>query len=44
MRLFNEYLNKYAEEEQSKQLFHSCYGENSDKIHNHAVSHYPSRV
>ena len=42
--LINEYLNKYTEEEPSKQLFNSCYGENSVKMDNHVVSHFPSRV
>jgi len=44
MLLFNEYLNKYAKEQPSKKLFHSCYGKNSVKIDNHVVSHFPVRV
>jgi len=44
MRIFSKYLNKYTEEEPSKQLFNSCYGENSVKIDNHIVSHFPARV
>jgi len=44
MRLFNEYINKYTEEEPSKQLFNSCYGENSVKINNHVVSHFQARL
>ena len=44
MRIFSEYLNKYTEEEPSKQLFNSCYGENSVKNDNHVVSHFPARV
>jgi len=43
LRLFNGYLNKYTEEEQSKQ-FHSSYGENSVKIDNHIVSHFRAHV
>ena len=45
MRIFSDCLNKYTEkEEPSKQLFNSCYGENSVKIDNHVVSHFPARV
>jgi len=43
MLIFNEYLNKYTEEP-SKQLFNSCYGENSVQIDNHIVSHFPARI
>ena len=43
MRIFNQYLNKYTEEEPSTQLFNSCYGVNSVKIDNHIVSHFPAR-
>jgi len=43
MRLFNEYLNTYAEEP-SKQLFNWCYGENSVIIDNYVVSHFPACV
>ena len=42
MRIFNEYLYKYAEEP-SKQLFNSCYGKNSVRI-DIDVSHFPARV
>jgi len=44
MLLFNEYRNIYIDEEPSKQLFNSCYGENSVKIDNHVVSHFSARV
>ena len=45
MRIFSECLNEYTKkEEPSKQLFNSCYGENSVKIDNHVVSHFPARV
>ena len=44
MRLFNENLNKYAEEEPSKKFFNSCQGEKSVKIDNHVVSHFPAPV
>jgi len=44
MRIFSMYLNKYTEEETSKQLFNSCYGENSVKIDNHIVSHFLARI
>jgi len=44
MRIFSEYLNKYTEEEPIKQLFNSCYGENSVKIDNHIVFHFPARI
>jgi hypothetical protein len=44
MRIFSEYLNKYTEEETSKQLFHSCYVENSVKIYNHRIYHFPARI
>ena len=45
MCIFSEYLNKYTEEEEpSKQLFNSCYGENSVIIDNHIVSHIPGRI
>jgi len=44
MLIFNEYLNKYTEEEPSKQLFNSCYGEYSVEFDNHVVSHFPARV
>jgi hypothetical protein len=44
MRIFSEYLNKYREEEASKQLFNSCYGKNSVKIDNHIISHFPARI
>jgi len=43
MRVFNVYLNKYAEEP-IKQLFNSFYGEYSVKIDNHVVSHFIARV
>jgi len=43
MRIYSEYLNKYTEEP-SKQLFNSCYRENSVKIDNHVVSHFPASV
>jgi len=43
MRIFSEYLNKYTEKA-STQLFNSCYGENSVKIDNHIVSHFPARI
>jgi len=43
MRIFSQNLNKYTEEP-SKQLFNSCYGENSVKIDNHIVSHFPARL
>jgi hypothetical protein len=39
MRIFSKYANKYTEEEISKQLFNSCYEENSVKIDNHILSH-----
>jgi hypothetical protein len=44
MRILSNYLNKYTEEETSKQLFNSCYGENSIKIDNNIVSHFPYRI
>jgi hypothetical protein len=44
VRLFSMYLNKYTEEETSKQLFNSCYEENSVKIDNHIISHFPARI
>jgi len=44
MRIFSEYLNKYTQEEPSTQLFNSCYGENSVKIDNNIISHFPARV
>jgi hypothetical protein len=47
MRIFNEYFNKYAQEREEntgKQLFNSCYGENSVTVDNHVVSHFPARV
>ena len=44
MRIFSEYLNKYTQEEPSTQLFNSCYGENSFKIYNNIVSHFPARI
>jgi len=44
MPIFSKYLNKYTEEEPSTQLFNSCYGENSVKIDNHIVSHFPARI
>jgi hypothetical protein len=41
MRIFSKYLNKYTEEETSKQLFNSCYGENSVKLDdNNIISHF----
>jgi len=43
MHIFSKYLNKYAEEP-STQLFNSCYVENSVKIDNHIVSHFPARI
>jgi len=43
IRTFSEYLNKYSEEP-STQLFNSCYGENSVKIDNHIVSHFPAPI
>jgi hypothetical protein len=43
-RLFSKYLNKFTEEETIKQLFNSCYRENSVKINNHIVSHLPARI
>jgi len=42
-RIFSEYLNKYTEEP-STQLFNLCYGENSVKIDNHVISHFPARI
>jgi len=44
MHLFSEYLNKYIEEDPSKQLFNSCYGENYVQIDNHVVSQFSARV
>jgi len=44
MSIFSEYLNKYTQEEPSKKLFNSCYGENSVKIDNHIVSHFPAYI
>jgi hypothetical protein len=43
MRIFSKYLNKYTEEKTSKQLFNSCYGENSVKLDNN-ISHFPARI
>jgi hypothetical protein len=43
MRIFSKYLNKYTEEA-SKQLFNSCYGENSVKIDNYILPHFPARI
>jgi len=37
------YLNKYTEEPIT-QLLNSCYGENSVKIDNHIVFHFPTRI
>jgi len=44
IRLFNKYINKDTQEEPSKQLFNTYYGENSVKIDNHVVCHFPARV
>jgi hypothetical protein len=38
MCIFCKYLNKYTEEETSKQFFSSCYVENSVKLYNNIVS------
>jgi len=43
MRIIIQYLNKYTEEP-STQLFNSCYGENSVKIDNLIVLHFPARI
>jgi hypothetical protein len=44
MPIFSKYLNKYTEEETSKQLFNSCDGENSVKLDNNIISHFPARM
>jgi hypothetical protein len=43
MRVFSKYLNNYTEET-SKHLFNSCYVENSVKLDNNIVSHFPARI
>jgi len=42
MQIFKEYTNKY--QELGKQLFNSCYGENSIRICENVKSHFPARV
>jgi len=42
MNILNKYINKY--EEPSKQMFKSCYGENSITIGNNVVLQFPARV
>jgi len=42
MCIFIEYINKY--EEPSKQLFNSCYVENSIRIGDNVVPHFPAHV
>jgi hypothetical protein len=47
IRIFSEYFNKYAQEQEEspgKQLFNSCYRENSVKIENNVVSHFPTHI
>ena len=42
---FSEYINKYEpRDESSKEMINSCVGENSLRIWDNVVSHFPSRV
>jgi len=43
--IFSEYINKYEyREKSSKQLINSCIAENSLRIGENVVSHFPNRV
>jgi hypothetical protein len=43
MRIFSKYINKYTEET-NKQLFNSCYKENSVNIDNNIISLFTVRI
>jgi hypothetical protein len=42
---FSEYINRYMpQDELGKELLHTCHGENSPRINEKVVSHFPLRV